>query len=233
VRKIIFSHIPKAAGTAVRIHLFDILPPSSCVLVHDWPGCVRRTEWPTYEVPKDWRLLTGHLKARDFLANPHIAPTDSEIIFFSVVRDPIDRMLSLYSYVRTTPKHPAFTAMQNVRVEQFLLKQPANYQSDWLDLPVSLNWTVIVTDVAHLRSGLCMLAHVSGIGDVAISERHLKVYNATAKLDTGVPLVSRAELAAGHVQCLQARHERDYRLLDLIAQARGALCFNASASNFW
>jgi hypothetical protein len=151
--KIIFSHIPKAAGNAIRAHLWSRLPVGLRILVHsggasalvssglETPDCslgLSPADWPIYKLPHDWLLLTGHLKVSDLLANPEVQQNDTEIVLFSILRDPIDRIISLYNYARSTPHHPKFDAMQGVAFESFLIRHRANAQSEWLKIPDGL-----------------------------------------------------------------------------------------------
>ena len=92
--------------------------------------------FPDFKALKSFDCIIGHLDFASSIKNEAF----KELFFFnkivahSVVRDPIDRMISLYNYVRNEENHPSHQRMLSVEPWDFLQYQPENYQSKWLGI---------------------------------------------------------------------------------------------------
>lgn len=89
--KVVFLHIPKTAGSSFeKIAIKNY--PAECSIVTS--GKVSVDLW------KKARLIGGHIPY------PAYSGCDFEKLFISVVRDPVDRVLSRFNYYATLPEGP-------------------------------------------------------------------------------------------------------------------------------
>lgn len=213
--RLIFSHIPKAAGTSVFSHLESGLKIGSKFKFADnSSSCIPISEWPDFALPRDWLLIGGHMKADRLLQNSSISVKDDQICFFSVLRDPIDRMISIYNYVRTTPKHYSYEKMKKINLTDFLLGQPSNYLTEWLQIPKEAAWKILLTDVSNIMKAYSVIADsCSFINRDNLLSTPLPIYNST-------PLwcgsAYRNEIPAKLLETLYIKNYKDYALLSSI-----------------
>jgi len=113
MKTLLFMHIPKCGGTTLRTILRSWFEPTEAIAVS--------TESPqtitTFKQREDYdsiRLIYGHFK---YSENIHDYIPDSS--YFTLVRDPIERAISTYFYVKQTPAHRLHEAAQNLSVEDF------------------------------------------------------------------------------------------------------------------
>jgi len=100
---VIFVHVPKCGGTHVGAYLGRRLPRLDNVLAQGhWTGqaeLLDRLSWFTRVAPLyDSILVTGHVQLTFYAQRRLIRPTD---LVFTVVRDPVDMVISQINYVLT------------------------------------------------------------------------------------------------------------------------------------
>lgn len=95
-----FLHIPKTAGTTLNAVLDDNFEPSSVfdVYTDDQREQLRRT---TYAELAKYNLVRGHVFVADF-ADILDGPIPFNV--FTFLRDPVERVVSEYHFLRTWPK---------------------------------------------------------------------------------------------------------------------------------
>lgn len=93
-RLILFTHIPKCAGTSIRESLIEPNIPEHLVYA---PLGIRELFWSK----RDFRFIRGHFEFGSEKVIHPLSPARMRVPFrFTVLRDPVDQMLSYYFYHR-------------------------------------------------------------------------------------------------------------------------------------
>jgi hypothetical protein len=140
MKKLVFLHIEKCAGTSLRL-AFDLELGRNNVF---WYGRDSNSERFDQKGVEDFKLLGGH-REYSFYAAPDFG-------YMSIVRDPMQRVISLYNYLRTVDL--------------------ANWIPRGLDSK-SLNGTIQNSEqfVELIRGGQCR--YLSGISDFERTMEHI------------------------------------------------------------
>jgi hypothetical protein len=105
-----FLHIPKTAGSSMSAMLTTAFKPAEiCPAMHwDYIAQLAPESLSTY------RVFAGHFSAylSRFLGR--------ELNIFTLLRDPVERTLSLYGYVLREPTHPLFKVVSNLTLREFI-----------------------------------------------------------------------------------------------------------------
>jgi hypothetical protein len=103
-KMLIFLHIPKTGGTSITNLLRAVLSPSINV---EGPESLRRFLHLSDGDLRALRLAYGHM--------PYGLHGLSTVNcrYFVFMREPVDRILSSYYYIRRTPEHPLFPKVRN------------------------------------------------------------------------------------------------------------------------
>jgi hypothetical protein len=104
-RPIVFMHVPKAAGATLRRTLVAVYGRER--VLHFQPGKRDRYLALLRTMPVDervsLRIITGHIPYG--LVDLDLPQPPS---YITVLRDPVERVRSLYQFVRNDPSHPYF-----------------------------------------------------------------------------------------------------------------------------
>lgn len=132
--KIIFIHIPKCAGRSVNGALLPRFPQEKTLKVWNpkFGADIDAAGFKNMDLKaitqKD--LILGHIQL-DIVVDK-LKASFSEYTPITVVRDPLARVISLYHYIRRTKYHLQHEQVCNVSLHDFIISQPANYQSNYL-----------------------------------------------------------------------------------------------------
>lgn len=96
---LLFLHIPKTAGSTLHSIISRQLPKDEQLLCHNRDLI---TELSSEQLNKI-RVLRGH-----FPFGYHENIPEKSYEYFTVLRDPIDRVISLYKHILRTPTHPFY-----------------------------------------------------------------------------------------------------------------------------
>ena len=114
-RNLIFLHIPKAAGTTLHSILERHYPPANQCSIYDPEQAAQLfPQWPR-ERREAVRLLKGHVA---FGLHEHLIGATT---YITLVRDPVDRVISHYCYVKRMPSHYLYKAVveQNMSLSDY------------------------------------------------------------------------------------------------------------------
>lgn len=217
--RLIFAHIPKTAGTSVRVHLLPNFAKEDRVYVAYVGGEVGPDKFPTYSIRENWKFLTGHIRISRLLSNPHIDPSDTEIVLLSFVRDPIERLVSLYNYVLTQPKHQPknHELAMNLGPIEYIRQQDENLQSDFLSRNgENIAWKIMIAPVTRVAPA-CNQAIEATTGKPP-KNMTFPVRNVSAGRAAGT--ISKNDLPSDFIAELYERNARDKELFNT-AQSTG------------
>lgn len=110
----IFLHIPKTAGTSFRRILERLYLPEERL---NFPGQIpgmERLNALSDEERADIRLVTGHFR---FGLHQHLTGHSEYITF---LREPAERLISYYYYVKQNPKHRIYDLVANLSLYEFV-----------------------------------------------------------------------------------------------------------------
>ncbi|MCG3141451.1 MAG: hypothetical protein HDKAJFGB_02736 [Anaerolineae bacterium] len=98
---LIFVHIPKVAGSTVNSIIQRMYPADEIYSFHTpHDGALERLQAMPKDQKRKFRVIKGHIG----FGLDEILPQPST--YFTMLRDPIERVISDYYYVRRTPIHP-------------------------------------------------------------------------------------------------------------------------------
>jgi hypothetical protein len=115
---LIFFHIPKTAGLSLDVILEHEYGQRRVYTPRDysWINSYDQLAQVPIERRARYAVITGHFQfgLHTLLPGPSV--------YFTLLREPIDRVLSLYYYIRQTPVHPLYQTVtaHNLSLEQFL-----------------------------------------------------------------------------------------------------------------
>lgn len=110
----VFFHIPKTAGRTLNSILRRQYPSDLIYWVNRPPTAAERVhrfqELPEAERAR-YRAITGHvhLEFADSIPNP--------VSYVTMLRHPVDRVISQYHHIATHPKHPKYDAIKGGNVD--------------------------------------------------------------------------------------------------------------------
>ena len=117
---VVFLHIPKTAGSTLSA-VFERLYSGKPQFLAGRHGqshikdCLNFVNLPE-EVRSEYRYVTGHIEM------PVVAAVPGKPFVFTFLRDPWDRLVSLYQYVKRTPSHHKHSWIKehNSSLEEFV-----------------------------------------------------------------------------------------------------------------
>lgn len=231
-RHLIFPHIPKTAGTSVRRNVRRAFQrvTGGCVDIGvydiaagDWTS----TEaFATCAIPPAWDFIYGHATLAQFLRNPALDPADAGITCLSFLRDPVDRCLSVYNYIATTPSHrlhAACTAAEPMAFFRRIAERDVNVQHRYLSCGPALAWSFLVAPSDRVGP-TCAEAFAQVGGRDLGADFFDRRFNVTADYATigSAHRLTREMLGPAEIEAVYARHDLDRRLFDIV-QAAGVL----------
>lgn len=126
---LIFVHLPKTGGTTFKSILRRVYGQNR--LFETTPGqvpeSIDRFARASEEERAAYRVVTGHIPFGMETLVPRPAAT------ITLLRDPVERLISNYYYVRNAPDHPAHaqTVAEDVTLEDFVRARHDNPMTRW------------------------------------------------------------------------------------------------------
>ena len=218
-----FPHMPKTGGYSLYQGFNKAFGVNKCIRV----GAAHIGADVT---PEDFANLNskefenisaviGHLSVSQFLTNSY-ARSEFEkgnVKVLTSVREPIQRLVSLYNYIFYNKNHRRHKKIQNVSPIDFIMQEPANYQFNFLKpKPEStLNDIYEIMEIFPIEKSLDRLT-VFFAKNYNIKIGHLEVENKSIDWANGKKLICLDDLPRDALKDLQKKHQKD---LDLYHRA--------------
>lgn len=205
-----FFHIPKCAGSSVWASLYDIYGTR-----HIYHANSRRRRERFAGMPRDARLaysaVGGHAPLKFFREHVGDMGRYHKIV---TLRDPVDRTISEYNYIRAQASHP-----RNKEVSlQNLTKFAASLRPDRQVTLLTGRGDDVAGAVEIVTRFFDDWAFSDGVGDLV-----QRLYRVTgleprpaAHKNKGAPGTRRADLDAPTLRLLQDRNRNDLALIDAL-----------------
>ena len=245
-RKVVFLHIAKTAGTSI-VHFFRQRLPADAICSHgDFLGFARQRQEFLQQLGQ-YQFISGHFGFDD------VAPLLPQAYSFTFLRDPVDRVLSLYKFCMHEDMQRQFAvarAANELGLEGFLVSRLPEV-CEMLDNQQT--WQLARN---YWRQDRAALAHLSPDELFELASAHLQQFSHVGLTETfdedfsrilqdlevrePVPLarqfktpdpVNRTELSRQALQQLQLRLALDYRLIDEVRAGRAKAGGGQSSGN--
>lgn len=121
--QLIFIHIPKSAGTSVQNALCNCINLKYCVLLRD----DIKSKEKFNEKINSFQAISGHFSFNNI--NTKLT-NQKKHIFITLLRNPLERILSLYHYIKITPQHYLNPILFNEQINIYtFLNKLLDYES--------------------------------------------------------------------------------------------------------
>jgi len=110
--QLIFIHIPKTAGTSIQFALANCVDLKYSVLLQK----EIKTKNIFYEKINSFQAISGHFSFSDLKPN---LTNQRKHVFITLLRDPFERIWSLYNYIKKTPHHYVYNLIPNIDTIDF------------------------------------------------------------------------------------------------------------------
>lgn len=117
--RLLFIHLPKTGGsTMYHIITNQIFQgESNCLSVGNQEQ-VKQFQELTFEQVSAYKVIAGHINF--MLAKNKFGESIRQFFTFTVLRNPVAQMISLYQYILQTPKHLQHNKVKNLSFEEFI-----------------------------------------------------------------------------------------------------------------
>ena len=206
----IFMHIPKTGGTTLS-KIFRELYNIDQIYDHDaFKGKVIKHENLTREEKEKLKAVAGH-----YFYGIHQFST-KEFDYFTMLRDPVDRVISSYYFLQN---YPGYERVKDMTLEEFVMKEPeaSNLQTMMVsgnpDIPdlekakENLKTFTVVGLTEFFNESLFLLKKAYGWNDI-----HYKKQNITKKR------LKKEELPSTVINIIKTYNELDLELYDFSKQ---------------
>ncbi len=142
-KKILFDHLPKCGGSTLKTFLIKHYPKKKSFLTNGWdPGdSVRKFKQMPLSSRHKYCLIQGHL------ANQLMDDADPACLKVTLLRDPVERIISHYFFVKRTEKHYLHRTIQDsgISLEDYACSDLSDELNNWYTTHFSGFTTEMVT----------------------------------------------------------------------------------------
>ena len=214
-----FCHVPKAGGTTLIQACYKAFGFTNCLKV--WPGGdVDPSSFQnlTSDAFKNQNAVLGHLHTSTFCTNPYVKEKfgNNRVILFSSVRDPLDRLVSEYNFIRNLPSHPIHTRLLNESLDQYINSAGVNVHYRHLRLKANSTADEIVSSFSLYK----IQNSLDGLKNIIENTYRKKidkidVKNKTEDLKSISPIIGKEVLKTSFMEDFYRKHEIDKIVYDM------------------
>tara|TARA_R110000787_G_scaffold284875_1_gene399181 strand:+ start:3477 stop:4157 length:681 start_codon:yes stop_codon:yes gene_type:complete len=170
---VVFLHVPKCAGTSIAAAISQALGESNCY-EYGKTAPYKAFESSAYGLDK-YKFIAGHLT----ISQIELIRGSKKI--FTVVRDPIDRVLSWYEFVRRNKRTTLYPWTEKGDVHSFIERCCEVRRGAVVSRPMEVNST-------ELFNGMCSRLHPAATAEAALGmiEKHNILVLQQSKIDSDV-----------------------------------------------
>ena len=130
----VFMHIPKCGGLTVRQYYEKVFENNLTIQANHYPAA----DFPKLKNALEYDAIVGHLPLFRMIENETLVEAirsdQVRVTIHSIIRDPIDRIISELNFKRRNPRHPQHKEMQCVDAYSYVKNFQPNYQSRFLSV---------------------------------------------------------------------------------------------------
>lgn len=216
--RLIFCHIPKVAGKSALGNMQKYISANKTVKIYNIGGHVKPQDFHSFDLADDWQLMVGHIHIDMLLTNRGLRNSSSPTVFFSCLRDPVDRMISLFNFVRHRIGHPDREKVQNMSLQDFISSCIENLQTKYLTPPADgypREWEIYIAPIGRIDEAAAEVTQrvvMQGVRVKPFSERR----NVTANLvrESTTKLAKRDDLSESFIAETYEKHALDKELYE-------------------
>jgi hypothetical protein len=219
-----FPHIPKAGGQTLTGALSSAFGAEKRLLIADprFGGDLLPEDFCKL-IPErldNISVISGHLPMAKFISNIYVGNLlkQGKVRIFTSVRNPIDRIISLYNYIRLAVFHPLHKHVSAMPLDTFASQQPANFQYHFLsayadDKPEDIFDYMDIFPLEYSRRGLQLLLE----SHYSITIPEITIQNSSTDLaeKRGITLFKSNDLRPELLRKLKDAHWIDYKIYEL------------------
>ena len=146
----VFSHVPKTAGMSVHYYFESMFGRESCQRVASDEEVVRYHQG-SIEIGNTTRFFSAHLPVSEILE--HLP--DKPMFVFSILREPIEREISCFHYMRDVQGKDVRTIddyIELLKCSPLLVNQQSRYMADGLDISSANGKDVLLNHILRSRA---------------------------------------------------------------------------------
>lgn len=218
---IYFPHIPKCGGTTVKELFYSVFGIDGCLKVwgKGFASDVEPDEFAAVEREFLYskKAIVGHLSFKQLLRNEYAQELymADKLKVITIVRDPIDRIISLFNYASAYSEHPNHDQIKEIQPLQYIMDEPANKQCKFL----RLNEIETVDSISNRISIIPLNNSIEIVTSwikttTGMSARSIPRLNVTAESFPDFVPFKRSTLTAVQINLLKQKHREDYRLYE-------------------
>jgi Sulfotransferase domain len=216
-----FPHIPKAGGTTLKQFFYKKFGRGNTVKVWDpnFGADVSKVNFEDFE----GRLLinssavVGHLPVHIFMKNQYMKDkyNAGKVKIITTVRNPIERMVSLYNFVSLNEIHPNHEKVKAADPLEFMLKQQSNFQYNFLkfDKIDSVDEIFDVMEVCSTENSIKFFGDFFR-NEIDFNLEDVQIKNKTSRFSSNGSLFGLDEIPSDVIEELSDKHSLDLALYE-------------------
>src|SRR5690554_2348077 len=137
----VFIHIAKSGGTTIRQMYIDAFGADKVLVVSDfmkpsntYPNVISSKNLKYLNNLYQFSAVIGHINMSDLAENAKSYGKLNSMTIHSCIRDPVDRLISDYNFMRAKVDHPRHQTSKTMPAFEYMMSSPANYHATRLGI---------------------------------------------------------------------------------------------------